>query len=115
MSVAFKADWAWTAHDFIVADQHRFGDAWRYELVDGRTVGHAAPAPDYGAILAGLTGALVSRRANLPKGRRPESGSAATQYTIRRDTARLPDTTVHCGQHSRVAFEVVSPSEPWLA
>ncbi len=111
VSVVLKADRAWTAEDFIATDQHRFGDAWRYELVNGQVVGHAAPAPDHGAILAGLTRALVSRRTDMPKGCRPESGSAATPTTVRRNTARIPDAMVRCGQHPRVAFEVVSPSE----
>jgi hypothetical protein len=25
---------AWTAEEFLETDQHEFGDAWRYELVD---------------------------------------------------------------------------------
>ena len=24
----------WTADSFLEADQHRFGEAWRYELID---------------------------------------------------------------------------------
>ena len=28
-----------------------------------------------------------------------------------RDTARIPDAMIRCGQHPRVLFEVVSPSE----
>ena len=68
MAVALKLDHPWTAEEFVSTDQHRFGDAWRYELVDGRIIAHAAPASDHGAIMAGLTGALVSRRSDLPKG-----------------------------------------------
>jgi hypothetical protein len=49
-----------TADRFLVTDQHMFGDAWRYELVDGRVIAHAAPTPEHGAILAGLTTALGS-------------------------------------------------------
>jgi hypothetical protein len=48
----------WTAERFLTTDQHEFGDAWRYELVNGRIAAHAAPSPEHGAILAGLTGAL---------------------------------------------------------
>jgi hypothetical protein len=33
------------AEEFLRTDQREFGDAWRYELVDGRIVGHAAPTP----------------------------------------------------------------------
>jgi hypothetical protein len=28
----------WTTERFLTIDQHEFGDAWRYELVDGRIV-----------------------------------------------------------------------------
>ena len=111
MSVVLKLDHPWTAEKFISTDQHRFGDAWRYELVDGEIIAHAAPASDHGAIMAGLTTALGSRHSNLPKGCRPEVGSAATPRSVYRNTARIPDVMVRCGQHPRVAFEVVSPSE----
>ena len=111
MSVALKANHPWTAEEFIVTDQHRFGDAWRYELMDGQIVGQAAPSSDHGAILAGLTTALGSRRADLPKGCRPENGSAAAPRSVYRNTARIPDAMVRCGRHPRAAFEVVSPSK----
>jgi Uma2 family endonuclease len=64
-----------TAELFLTTDQHEFGDAWRYELVDGRIVAHAAQSPEHGAILAGLLGALGSRLRGNPDGFRPESGS----------------------------------------
>jgi Uma2 family endonuclease len=67
----------WTADEFVVQDQHNFGDAWRYELVDGQILAYAAPDPEHGAILAGLVGALGNRRAKMPHGCRPETGSAA--------------------------------------
>jgi hypothetical protein len=35
----------WTTERFLVTDQHVFGDARRYRLVDGRIVAHAAPSP----------------------------------------------------------------------
>lgn len=43
---------SWTAEAFLIAEQESFGPAWRYELVDGRIVGHAAPTPAHGAILS---------------------------------------------------------------
>ena len=56
MTVAQRvAEESWTAERFLTTDQHEFGDAWRYELIDGRIVAHAAPSPEHGAILAGLT------------------------------------------------------------
>jgi len=111
MTVALRLEKAWTADEFIAQDQHNFGDAWRYELVDGQILAHAAPAPEHGAILAGLTGALVSRITAMPRGCRPETGSAAAPRTAQRNTARIPDAMIRCSEHPRVAFEVVSPSE----
>lgn len=67
----------WTAERFLETDQHEFGNAWRYELVGGRIVGHAAPSPEHGAIVAGLTGALGSRVRGNRDGCHPESGSGA--------------------------------------
>jgi len=42
---------------------------------------------------------------------RPEVGSAATPQTRQRNTARIPDLQIRWGEHPRVAFEVISPSE----
>ena len=111
MTVALKSKKVWTADEFVLQDQHDFGDAWRYELVDGQILAHAAPAPEHGAILAGLIGAFVNRVASLPRGCRPEAGSAATPRSAQRNTARIPDLMIRCGEHPRVSFEVVSPSE----
>ncbi len=112
MTVARRIpDQEWTAELFLVTDQHVFGDAWRYELVDGRIVAHAAPSPEHGAILAGLIGALGSRLRGNPDGCRPESGSGAVPRSAQRATARIPDALIRCGEHPRVMFEVISPSE----
>jgi Uma2 family endonuclease len=99
-----------TADDFLQMDQSAFGTAWRYEMVDGRIIAHAAPSPDHGAILAGLTGALVSRMRNR-RDCRPEVGVGAVPLRQQRNTARIPDGTIRCGGLPRVVFEVVSPSE----
>ena len=98
----------WTADEFMVTDQRVFGDAWRYELVEGQIVAHAAPVPDHGAIIAGIITGLARR---LPSRCRPEAGSAAAPKTKQRNTARIPDVIVRCGDLPTVAFEVVSPSE----
>jgi Uma2 family endonuclease len=112
MTVALRMpEQGWTAERFLATDQHAFGDAWRYELVDGRIVAHAAPSPEHGAILAGLTGALASRLRGNPDGCRPESGSDAVPKSAQRATARIPDAMIRCGEHPRVMFEVISPSE----
>ena len=41
MTVGLRLDQVWTADEFMIADQEAFGNAWRYELVDGRIVAHA--------------------------------------------------------------------------
>ena len=101
----------WTVEQFLTTDQHQFGDAWRYELLNGVVVAHAAPSPEHGAILAGLVGALGSRLRGNPSGCRPESGSGAVPRSAQRPTARIPDAMIRCGEHPRVMFEVISPSE----
>jgi len=101
----------WTTERFLATDQHMFGDAWRYELVDGRIVAHAAPSPEHGAILAGLATALGRRLRGNPDGSRPASGSGAVPRSAQRATARIPDALIRCGEHPRVMFEVISPSE----
>ncbi len=100
-----------TAADFLTLDQSTFGDAWRYELIDGRVIGHTAPSPDHAAIGSGLTGALAARLKGNPNGCRPEIGSGATPRRQQRPTARIPDVTIRCGEHPVVVFEVISPSE----
>jgi Uma2 family endonuclease len=105
------ADKGWTADEFLRTDQHAFGDAWRYELVDGQIVAHAAPTPDHAAIIMGLGTALGRRLRGNQDGCRPEAGSGAAPRTQQRPTARIPDATVRCGDLPRVVFDVVSPSE----
>lgn len=105
------SDRALTAEEFLATDQCAFGDAWRYELVDGVIVAHAAPAPDHGAIAAGLIAALAARLVGRPNGCRPESGSGAAPRQQQRPTARIPDVMIRCDKHPRVTFDVVSPSE----
>ena len=100
-----------TADQFLEADQRAFGDAWRYELVDGTIVAQSAPSPRHGAILAGLVGALTSRLKGRPNGCVPETGSGAVPAREQRNTARIPDALVRCGDRPRVTFEIVSPSE----
>ncbi len=111
MPVALTREKQWTADEFLAADQRSFGDAWRYELVEGRIVAHAAPAPEHGAIGAGLTGVLARLLAGKPGGCRPEIGSGAAPKAAQRNTARIPDVMVRWGQHPRVVFEVISPHE----
>ncbi len=111
MDVAERSGKEWTADEFLVADQHHFGDAWRYELVDGEVVAAAAPSPEHAAILSGLIAAMAARLRGRSDGCRPESGSGAVPRTRQRNTARIPDATIRCGEHPRVLFEVVSLSE----
>ena len=102
---------AWTADAFLRADQSIFGNAWRYELVDGEIVAHAAPSPDHAAIIMGLGTALGNRLRGNKQGCRPEAGSGAVPRKQQRATARIPDAMVRCGELPRVVFDVVSPSE----
>lgn len=100
-----------TADEFIGTDQSVFGDAWRYELVDGVIEGHAAPTPNHGVILANLVTALKIRLGGHAEGCRAETGSAAAPARQQKNTARIPDALVRCKNLPRVTFEIVSPSE----
>jgi Uma2 family endonuclease len=112
MNVALRTEIdEWTAETFLATDQQAFGDAWRYELVDGRVIAHAAPSPEHSAISSGLITALGSRLRGRPDGCRPENGSGAVPKSAQRPTARIPDVMIRCGEHPTVLFEVVSPSE----
>jgi Uma2 family endonuclease len=98
------------ADTFLRADQSEFGPAWRYELVRGAIIAHAAPSPEHGVIIGNLAREIGNRLRNHPECR-SEIGSGAVPQYERRDTARIPDATIRCGQLPRVLFEVVSPSE----
>lgn len=98
------------ADTFLRTDQAEFGNAWRYELVRGAIVAHAAPSPEHGVILGNLAAELHSRlRGHLECC--SEIGSGAAPQYERRDTARIPDATIRCGKLPLVLFEVISPSE----
>jgi Uma2 family endonuclease len=98
------------ADEFLRTDQSEFGRAWRYELVRGTVVAHAAPSPEHGVILGNLAGELRNRLRDHSECRSEVGSGAAPQYE-QRDTARIPDAMIRCGKHPRVLFEVVSPSE----
>lgn len=98
------------ADEFLRTDQSEFGNAWRYELVHGAIVALAAPSPEHGVILSNLAGEVRSRLRGHPECRSEIGSGAAPQYE-RRDTARIPDATIRCGNLPRVLFEVISPSE----
>ena len=98
------------ADAFLRTDQFEFGSAWRYELVRGRIIAHAAPSPEHGVILNNLAGELYVRLRGHPECR-SEIGSGAISRAEQHDTARIPDAMIRCGSHPRVLFEVISPSE----
>lgn len=98
------------AEAFLRTDQSAFGNAWRYELVRGTIIAHAAPSPEHGVILGNLAGQLHSSLRGHPECRSEIGSGAASEYE-RRDTARIPDAMIRCGKHPRVVFEVISPSE----
>jgi len=111
MEAAERAGPAWTADAFLRTDQRDFGSAWRYELVDGVVVAHAAPSPDHGAIAGNLAYAIGGALRRQQSGCRVEVGSGAAPKRQQNDTARIPDVSIRCGEHPRVVFEIVSPSE----
>ncbi len=98
------------ADAFLRTDQCEFGPAWRYELVRGTIIAHAAPSPEHGVILSNLAFELNGRLRGHPECRSEIGSGAAPQYQ-QRDTARIPDAMIRCGKLPRVLFEVVSPSE----
>ncbi len=98
------------ADAFLRTDQLAFGAAWRYELVRGAIVANAAPSPEHAVILSNLNAEIHGRLRGHPECR-SEVGSGAVPRYERRDTARIPDATIRCGQLPRVLFEVISPSE----
>jgi Uma2 family endonuclease len=108
--LARTAGKVWTAEEFLRTDQREFGDAWRYELVDGRIVAHAAPTPAHARIVAALSGALTARMTGKD-GCFPESGSGAAPENQQQANARIPDVMIRYGGLPRVLFEVLSPSE----
>ena len=99
----------WTAESFLKSDLHFSGEAWRYELVDGIVVAHAAPAPLHGVIAGNVVFALKTRM----KGHacRVEVATGAVPHDQQKPTARIPDILVRCDRLPRVLFEVISPSE----
>jgi Uma2 family endonuclease len=98
------------ADTFLRTDQSEFGNAWRYELVRGTIIAHAAPSPEHGVILGNLAREIGNCLRNHPECRSEVGSGAAPQYE-QRDTARIPDATIRCGKLPRVLFEVISPSE----
>ena len=64
------------AEAFLRTDQSEFGTAWRYELVRGAIVAHAAPSPEHGVILGNLV-AEIHNRLRDHSDCRPEVGSGA--------------------------------------
>ena len=98
------------AEAFLRTDQSEFGNAWRYELVRGTIVAHVAPSPEHAVIVGNMAREIGNRMRDHPECR-SEIGSGAVPQYERRDTARIPDAMIRCGNHPRVIFEVVSPSE----
>ncbi|HSU05793.1 MAG TPA: Uma2 family endonuclease [Acetobacteraceae bacterium] len=110
MDTAARTSQYLDAEAFLRTEQSEFGTAWRYELVRGTIVAHAAPSPEYGVILGNLARELGNCLRDHPDCRSEIGSGAAPQYE-QRDTARIPDAMIRCGKHPRVLFGVVSPSE----
>jgi len=110
MDTAARDTRFFNADSFLRTDQREFGNAWRYELVHGRIVAYAAPSPEHAVILNNLSTEINIRlRGHVEC--RAETGSGAAPKYAQRDTARIPDATIRCGNLPRVLFEVISPSD----
>jgi Uma2 family endonuclease len=110
MGVAERLERRLTVEEFLTTDPTSFGNAWRYELIDGLPVGQAAPSPEHGAIMSNLSTALNLALRENPDCR-PEDATAAVPRNKRNDRARIPDVMVRCNGKPVVLFEIVSPSE----
>jgi Uma2 family endonuclease len=98
------------ADEFLRTDQLVFGPAWRYELVHGAIVAHAAPSPEHAVLLTNIAIEIGTRLRGHPECR-AEIGSGAVPNYQQRNTARIPDAMIRCGKLPRVLFEIISPSE----
>jgi Uma2 family endonuclease len=58
-----------------------------------------------------ISGSLFDRLFGYPAGCRGAIGSGAVPKRRQSVTARIPDVIIRCGEHPRVVFEVLSPSE----
>ena len=103
-----------SADQFMRTDQRAFGDAWRYELIDGRPVAMAPPAQEHGIILSSLVGAMRAALAasGLPCVSAVGVGVRPANAPDRK--VLIPDALVLCRDKDRrrpvVLFEVLSPS-----
>ena len=104
-----RVETGWTAETFLQTDQRAFGGAWRYELVDGQIIAHAAPVPLHGQIHGNVAVAIGARLRGKPC--RMEIGTGAAPHDQQRPTARIPDLLVRYEGLPRILFEIVSPSE----
>jgi Uma2 family endonuclease len=68
------------ADAFLRSDQSEFGTAWRYELVRGTIVAHAAPSPEHGVILGNLAREIGNRLRDHPECRSEVGSGAVPQY-----------------------------------
>jgi Uma2 family endonuclease len=103
-----------TADEFCAIDQHTFGDAWRYELVDGRVVAMAPTTDKHALILSNLIVAVAAALAAAGLPCRVFSGNGVRPANALNRRVRIPDATVMCRNGKRrrpvVLFEVLSPS-----
>ena len=103
-----------TADEFLATSRRVFGDAWRYELVDGRVVAMAPPSDRHAFILSNLDRAVGNalEAAGLPC--RMASGNGVRPANRPNARIRIPDAAVMSrnGEKRRpvVLFEVLSPS-----
>lgn len=102
-----RVETVWTAEAFLKADHRAFGNAWRYELIDGAVTPREYASPRHGQIhanLAGIVGLLESAC-------RLEIGSFIVSADPQATTVRVPDALIRCAGRPRILLEVVSPAE----
>jgi hypothetical protein len=83
MDTALRNSQFLDADEFLRTDQSEFGPAWRYELVRGTIVAHAAPAPEHGVILSNLAAEINTRLRGHPECRSEVGSGAVSQYEQR--------------------------------
>ena len=105
---------ALTADEFMRTDQRAFGDAERYELLDGRPVAMAPPTDKHVFIASRLILALAAKLASSGLPCEATIGPGVRPANARQTRVLIPDVAVLCGDKTKrrpvVLVEVISPS-----
>jgi Uma2 family endonuclease len=103
-----------TADEFMRTDQRVFGDAGRYELLDGRPVAMAPPTDKHAIIAGRLVHALALALAASGLPCDAAVGPGVRPANARQTRVLIPDVAVLCGDKAKrrpvVLVEILSPS-----